>query len=184
MSIRYIADLHLYDVYSLGWRGNIELEQFARNLLYIWNSITDPEEDTTIIVGDIGYCCDKTKEVFRKLNGKKVLVIGNHDLAWGNAIYDPSLFQGVYQSLTLNGLHIQHIPTEGIQCDYFIHGHHHRYDMPGMHNALLQYQRNSRYLNCSADLLRCKPMTLPELITNKEMVIEDYISRRILKGGY
>lgn len=179
MQIKYISDLHIYDVYSLGWRGNITLEYFADSLEYTWNSSTD-EDEMVIIVGDIGYCCDKTKDLIRRLNGKKVLIIGNHDLAWGKDLYDNSLFQGVYPALSMNGLHVQHIPTLDIKCDYFVHGHHHRYDMPGMHNALKQYQQNSRLLNCSADLLKCKPMTLPELITNKEMVIEDYISRHIL----
>lgn len=178
MSIKYISDLHVYDVYSMGWR-DMELEHFANHLLYIWNCSV-VEDDMVIIVGDIGYCCEKTKSLIRKLNGRKVLIIGNHDLSWGNQIYDETLFQGVYSTLSINGLHVQHIPTSDIVCDYFVHGHHHRYDMPGMHNTLKQYQQNSRFLNCSADLLKCKPMTLPELITNKELVIEDYISKHIL----
>ncbi len=177
--MKYIADLHLYDVYSLGWRPNVTLEEFANHLMYTWNMSTE-EDDLVFIVGDIGYCCDRTKDLIRKLHGKKVLVLGNHDIAWGNEIYDNTLFQGVYREVRQGRLYVSHVPQEQYDCDYFIHGHHHRYDLPGMQNKLRLYQQNSKLLNCSVDLLKSKPMTLPELITNKEMVIEDYISRHIL----
>ncbi len=178
MSVKYISDLHLYDIYSIGWRTNTTLEQFADKLEYNWN-ITTEEDDLVIIVGDIGDCCDKTKKLLRKLNGSKVLVLGNHDSSWGRDIFDSTLFQGVYKSINQDGIYVQHIPDVTVPCTYFIHGHHHRYDLPGMYNALKLYQNTSKMLNCSVDLTG-HPMGLPELITNKELVIESYINRHLL----
>lgn len=179
MSVKYISDSHLFDVYSLGWRDDYTLEQYAKYFTYHYNHSVD-DDDIVIWVGDIGYCCEKTKQLIRELNGKKVLVLGNHDNLWGNDVYDRTLFQGVYRSIDHGGIHVQHIPDFDVKCTYFIHGHHHRYDLPGMYNALKAYQQTSRMLNCSADLTNCRPMTLAELITNKELVLENYVERHIL----
>lgn len=179
MSVKYISDSHLYDVYSLGWREDYTLEQYAKYFRYQYDNSVD-EDDTVIWVGDIGYCCEMTKNFIRSLKGRKVLVLGNHDTAWGNEIYDPTLFQGVYRFLNQGSIYVQHIPDVSVSCDYFIHGHHHRYDLPGMFNALKVYSQTSRMLNCSADLTNCRPMSLPELITNKEITIDYYRERKLL----
>lgn len=185
MATKFIADLHLYDVDSLEWRSelNMNLDQYATYLLENWNTFTD-EDDLVIIAGDLGTYCTRTIEVLKRLKGKKILVRGNHDISWGGHAYDPSLFLGTHDYIMHNGIYITHIPeiSESIREDvtYIVHGHHHRYDMPNMQIKLKQYARDIHRYNCAADLNNHKPCTLQELIVNKELILERAMDKGLL----
>ena len=182
MQCRYISDLHLYDIYSIDWRPKFNnLDLYAANLIDSWNESTE-DNDIVIIGGDIGHYCPKTLEVLSRLKGIKILVIGNHDLAWGSKLYTCGLFSGIHEVIEKNNIHIQHIPeTYTGNCQFYIHGHHHRYDMPGMQNVLSQYARDTYRLNCAADMNNNRPCTIQELILNKEVNLERYRERGILQ---
>ncbi len=173
MKYKYISDLHINDLDMLEWRPQFNsVLSYSDFLIEEWNKFTIPT-DTVIIVGDIGYPSDLTVDVIKRLLGKKVLVIGNHDYLWGNWLWSCGLFQGIYYELDINGIHIQHIPENNRQaCNYYIHGHHHRYDMPGMYNAYLKYKVDAVRLNCSADINGFKPCSIQQLILNKELLID------------
>ncbi len=86
MSIYAISDLHLsfgadkpMDVFR-GWDNHTE------RLLANWNRLVT-ENDTVILPGDFSWALklEETKQDFeflKKLNGKKVILKGNHDLWW------------------------------------------------------------------------------------------------------
>lgn len=86
MSIFTISDLHLsfgsnkpMDIFR-GWDNHTE------RLLANWNRLVKPE-DTVVLPGDFswGLKLEDTKADFdflNKLNGKKILLKGNHDLWW------------------------------------------------------------------------------------------------------
>ena len=185
MATKFISDLHLYDVDSLDWRKELDmnLDQYAMYLIDQWNMFTE-DDDLVIIVGDLGKYCTKTVEVLKRLKGKKILVRGNHDLIWGDYAYDASLFHGTHDYVLCNGLYITHIPdiSESIRNDvtYIVHGHHHRYDMPNMQIKLKQYARDVHRYNCAADLNNHRPCTLQELIVNKEVLLEKAEERGLL----
>ena len=174
MQIKHISDLHLFDSYSLDWRSDFKtLESFADYLLEEWNRFTEPN-DIVIIVGDIGFYCPKTIEVLKKLNGRKILVKGNHDIEWGSNLYTCGVFGGVHDYISSNGIYVQHIPEViNTPHQYYIHGHHHRYDMPGMQRKLEQYAQDTYRLNCAADLLDFHPQSITELILSKEVLLDD-----------
>lgn len=177
LATKYISDLHLYDIDSLEWRDrlNMGLDQYAAFLIDQWNYFTDPD-DLVIIVGDVGHYCCKTLEVLKRLKGTKVLVLGNHDVSWGRAAYDASIFKGTHTSITYNNIYIKHVPEipDSIRSEvtYIVHGHHHRYDMPNMQLKLSQYARDIYRYNCAADMNNHHPCTLQELMLNKEIVLE------------
>lgn len=181
MQIKYIADLHLYDIDSLDWRPNIgDLDQYAILLLDEWNAFTEPD-DIIIIVGDIGHFCPRTVEVLKRLKGMKVLIKGNHDIIWGSELYSCGVFKGIYDNLVDTDLYVAHIPDNlPQQYKYRIHGHHHRYDMPGMNKVLKQYVADTYRYNCAADLIGNRPRTLQELATQKEILIERYMDRGLI----
>lgn len=184
MQYKYISDLHLFDVYSLDWRDNFPtLEAYAMCLIENWNAFTEPD-DVVILVGDVGHYCPKTLEVLRRLKGTIILVKGNHDVVWGSDLYTCGLFKGIHDEINSTGLFVKHIPDEpqGLS-KYYIHGHHHRYDMPGMLGALKLYAGDVYRLNCAADLNNHRPCTIQELILNKELMIEDFRERGLLTGG-
>ena len=86
MAIYVIADLHLslgtnkpMDVFK-GWNNYVEKIKFN------WQSVVKME-DTVIIPGDISWAmqleeCKKDFEFINSLNGKKILLKGNHDYWW------------------------------------------------------------------------------------------------------
>lgn len=183
MQTRYIADMHLFDSYSYSWRDYLDLnvDGYASMLIDNWNAVVDTD-DMVIMVGDIGRYCPKTLTCLKQLRGTKILVIGNHDTHWGNELYNPEYFQGTHWSIKTNGVFVQHIPsaidTTGVQ--YFIHGHHHRYDMSGMQQKLEKYARDVYRLNCAADLIGHTPRTIQELIFQKELLLDRYKEKGLL----
>lgn len=182
MQFKYISDLHLYDITSIDWRPEFpNLDLYAIDLMDKWNAFTEPD-DIVILVGDIGHYCPYTVAVLKKLKGIKILVTGNHDVAWGNNLYTCGVFSGIHNVVERNNIHIQHIPeTYTGTCQFYIHGHHHRYDTPGMQNALNLYVRDTYRLNCAADLNGNRPCTIQELMLNKEVLLDKYRSRGILQ---
>lgn len=169
--IRFISDLHLYDMYSMDWR-KVPLDVYANTLVENWNTTVSPE-DLTIIVGDIGHYCPKSVNTLKSLNGRKILVLGNHDVEWGNEVYRCGVFSGVHNSVHLSGIDITHIPDEScIKSRYYIHGHHHDYKHYTMLYALKTYARDTYRLNCASDLIGNKPCTLQELVLQKELLLD------------
>lgn len=181
MQYKFISDTHIYDMSSLDWRPQFStLESYIIDLIDNWNAFTEPD-DIVIMVGDIGHYCPRTIDVLNKLNGTKILIVGNHDISWGRNIYSCGVFSGVHDSLDTRGIHIQHIPEEYTgSCEFYIHGHHHRYDMPGMQNALQLYARDTYRFNCAADINNNRPCTIQELMLNKALLLDSCESRGLL----
>lgn len=183
MQYKYISDLHLFDPTSFDWRDGMPVMDYACLLVDSWNAFTDPD-DVVIVVGDIGHPCPYTIKTLQKLNGKKILVLGNHDLSWGPELYTCGVFSGIYESIEQNNIYINHIPEDYHgNCQFYVHGHHHRYDMPGMYKKLQRYAANTYQLNCAADMNNNRPCTLQELILNKELNLERYREMGILGGN-
>ena len=89
MSLFVIADLHLplgvdkpMDIFG-GW------DNYVERLEYNWQRKIKPE-DTVVIPGDLCWALKLEESLpdFRfleRLNGRKLLIKGNHDLWWGTA---------------------------------------------------------------------------------------------------
>lgn len=170
-TIRFIADLHIFDMYSMDWR-DISLDDYASVIEKKWNT-TVSQSDVTVVVGDIGHQCDKTIQFYQKLNGTKILVIGNHDLEWGKALWTCGIFQGIHREISMQGIDVIHIPDESsIKTHYYIHGHHHNYKSFNMRAQLTAYAKDVMRLNCAADLIGNVPRTLQELVLQKELFLD------------
>lgn len=172
--------MHLFDSYSFDWRPQYpSLESYAQDLCAVWTQFVDAN-DIVIIVGDIGTNCKFTVNLLKSLPGKKVLVKGNHDLIWGKNLWSCGVFQGIYDEIVDGNVYVKHIPDTVVTNKYFVHGHHHLYTTPNMGKELKLYAADTYRLNCCADLVHNKPMTLQELIINKEVYIDEY--RRSIKN--
>ncbi|MDD3397904.1 MAG: metallophosphoesterase, partial [Clostridia bacterium] len=87
MKIYAISDLHLsfgsnkpMDIFGENW------ENYLEKILEDWNKKVK-DDDIVLIAGDISWAMkiEETKEDFvflEKLNGKKVIIKGNHDYWW------------------------------------------------------------------------------------------------------
>lgn len=175
MSVKYISDLHLYDPTSVEWRPEFSsMLEYPKYLTEQWNNFTD-SDDIVILAGDVGILCQQSLDILVNLKGHKILVVGNHDSSWLSQPCARDIFDGIHDSIEQNNIFINHIPEryDG-SCQFYIHGHHHRYDMPGMNGKLQQYAADTYRLNCAADLNKHRPCTLQELIMNKELLLDKY----------
>ena len=82
MTIRYIADMHFdYDsIIAYDNRPFDSVEEMNEALISNWNRVVTDPDDLTWILGD--FCqgdADRWSELFSRLNGRKALILGNHD---------------------------------------------------------------------------------------------------------
>lgn len=140
---RYIADLHFDDdnVNKLmDKRGFENAEQMNEYMISKWNSVVQ-KRDEVVILGDFIMSKDvkRAKEIILRLNGKKFMVLGNHDHVLRKTAFDTSLFKKMsdYMELHDNNRRVicSHYP---IMCynrqfdivndkahSYMLHGHIH-----------------------------------------------------------
>lgn len=80
MSVYYTADLHFFhrNIIKLCDRPFHDLEHMHKELRERFNATVKPS-DTVYMLGDMGFNPKKTVSMLKFLNGKKHLIIGNHD---------------------------------------------------------------------------------------------------------
>lgn len=152
-----IADTHF------GHRNIIEFEREHRPFATIeehdealierWNRVVAPE-DTVWHLGDVGLGGKRQlAEVLRRLNGRKKLVLGNHD-QYGPLFYAEH-FARVYGVAKVHEYALSHAPLAIEQQYRFkanIHGHTHSHQM-----------RNSWYVSVSCEQQDLTPRLLQDV---------------------
>jgi len=172
--IYYTADLHLGDarIIRLCGRPYKSTKEMAEDLRNSWNSVVK-ENDVVYVLGDLAFRYRGDLGTYLdSLNGKKNLIVGNHDYNWlKNADYR-SRFQSIKDVLTIkdNGRSVAlcHYPMYAFEGStkggYHLYGHiHNNYSEP-MYNVLCGLPN---YFNAGVDVNEFKPVTLDELIENK-----------------
>jgi calcineurin-like phosphoesterase family protein len=77
----YISDLHFghHNIIRYDNRPFKTIEEMNETMIANWNKVVS-NQDYVYILGDISwYDDDKTVQIFRRLNGTKILIKGNHD---------------------------------------------------------------------------------------------------------
>lgn len=79
----YISDLHFGHRRILEFQKNRKfssVEEMDMKIIENWNKVVQPQ-DTVIVVGDVflGYAREEKRSIMSSLQGKKILVKGNHD---------------------------------------------------------------------------------------------------------
>ena len=91
--IFFTSDLHLghANVIRFQNRPFADVEEMNRTLICNYNSLVQ-KEDTVYILGDLAYriSADEANTLISRLNGRKYLILGNHDRQ-----YDESLFEEI-----------------------------------------------------------------------------------------
>jgi len=150
-----IADTHFFHdrIIKYQHRPKFWEDVIIRN----WNN-TVREEDTIIVAGDFAFGHrDEIKNVVGKLQGNKILVLGNHD-RFSKSFYKSVGFSFVCDRIdigrfiiTHKALQIDEIPNNKIN----IHGH--------IHNVSL----GAKYYNASVDINNFVPVNLNNIAGNK-----------------
>lgn len=166
--IYYIADLHFYYEPVLRSRPFSSVEEMDRALTERWNQVVSPE-DTVYVIGDVGYNGGHVPcRALARLHGRKHLVRGNHDTAFCDAPLLYRYFETVtdFTELEDGDAHVMlcHYPILYNKGGWMIHGHLH-----GGTSPFFEILRDlPRVLNAAVDLNGFQPVTLEQLICNRQ----------------
>ena len=126
------------------------VEEMDNEIVKIWNKKAK-KNDIIYVLGDFSwYNAEKTNEILEKLNGRKRLIVGNHDYKYLNSLnFNKKLFEEIkeYEEIIINKKRIIlfHYPIIDWNCKYYnsIHlfGHTHNTE-----NEDVKYMNNQK--NC------------------------------------
>jgi len=165
-NVRFIADLHLGHKNMAIKRGFHDEFYHDQHIIDKWNSVVN-KRDTTYILGDVTMESSKHYYLLDQLNGRKIVVLGNHDMK--NDINDMLVYvdqvSGMikYSAKGYGKAFLTHCPIHPMELDYRvkynIHGHIHE-------NLVLdkKMKPDKRYVCVSCEHVDYTPKLLSELI--------------------
>ena len=178
--IFYIADIHFghQKIFDYCNRPFYSLEEMEKIIIEKWNNKVK-QNDVVYILGDIANENDKNSvDIYKKLNGEKHLIAGNHDYL----LLDYIIKSGIFKSIK----HIDLIKDSGHKvcvCHYpmldwleynngsiLIYGHIHNKTIKNgyEYKQIKDYYSDKPAYNCGVDVIDFEPRTLKELIYLKE----------------
>lgn len=177
MNVFFTSDLHFghKNIIRFDNRPFTSVEEMDETLIRNWNRKVN-KDDLVYILGDISwYKDDKTCEIFERLNGRKILIKGNHDRVHGNI---KNYFEEItdYKEITLDGKHIT-------LCHYpivFFNRHHYGAFMfyGHVHNSHeWQMTENYKYELEQLDIL-CNMFNVGTMVHNYEPVSFEEIVKK------
>jgi calcineurin-like phosphoesterase family protein len=179
--VHLISDTHFFHKNIINFR---EPEDKNFDHPFRYNFFSDVDEMNSIIVKNINSVVQKSDdliflgdvlmgpkkpflELFKKINGRKFLIAGNHDDI--RFYHKEILFHRIMSSAEIRGsqygysgitLILSHIPIHpsclstrtNEETKVNVHGHLHNYDI-----------RDSRYINLSVEAIEYKPLSLKDI---------------------
>lgn len=170
MSIWVTSDTHFgEDRLTIMGRPFSSTEKMEEEIVSKYNSRVS-NKDTVIMVGDI--CYKNTPEkitVLKKLNGRKILIRGNHDVGFSDSdlkpFFDIIIPDGDGMEITVGDIpcYITHYPTRGRKDRFNCTGHIH---------AAWKYQLNM--FNIGVDVNHFFPVNLETIPSHLKSITEFY----------
>lgn len=171
MSIWFTSDQHFWhkNVIEYCKRPFLSLEEMHRTLIQRHRALVK-ETDTIYFLGDFCFGgTTKVKEILAQLSGKKVLVMGNHDIQnrahkWAELGFDLVSEPGAPNQI--NEFNLSHFPYKGTEPEkdrpfewqlkddgrWLLHGHVHQH-----------WKVKGRQINCGVDVWDFWPVNLKAL---------------------
>ena len=173
--IYFTSDLHLghRNVIRLCNRPFTGIEEMDQMLIDNWNRRVQ-SQDTVYILGDLMYRNKKPPEEYlRQLNGKKHLIIGNHDRDWIKKCDLDKYFVNVsnlnFISDCQHQMALCHYPMMSwphMMRSYMVFGHIHGNTDADYWSLIAQ---SERMLNAGVDVNDFQPVTFQELLNNNKL---------------
>jgi calcineurin-like phosphoesterase family protein len=166
MTIRFIADLHFnhFNIISFCKRPYKTVDEMNHDMVAKFNAVVGHDDDTWIL-GDLAW--PGGEQYFHQLNGRKHLIIGNHDhrsvliLPWATAprhYHEMKLLDG---EGILRQLVLFHYPIEEWNHFYggaiHLHGH--------VHGKTMKPSEKLR-VDVAVDCFNFTPVTLDEILAS------------------
>ena len=169
IDVGFISDLHLGHEWPAKERGFNTIDEYHEELVLRWNSVCG-KRSLIYINGDISMESKKYYHILGRLNGRKVVIGGNHDLKQDTEEL-LKYVESIIGCLTYKGYIVTHIPIHPDEFYRFkgnIHGHTHGkmvikrtykpLDMKCIESI------DKRYLNVSWDVLNGIPISFKDLL--------------------
>lgn len=159
MRIFVIADTHFNheNIVKYCNRPFKNVHEMNEVLIKNWNDVVE-DKDIVYHLGDYGFGAkEQLKEIFNRLNGKKYLVMGNHDFMVGKKYYLELGFIEVYKKkCEIHNFIFTHRPIDVTSPKINVYGHIH--DKP-----INPKYDDKNHLCISADKIEFKPFLLMEI---------------------
>lgn len=182
MTIFYTSDQHFghKNILTMGkGRPFNSIEEMQQIMISKWNKKVQPD-DTVYILGDFcwGFNSKKIKELVSKLNGNKILIVGNHDRL--NDYYKSASFQDIVSYHEVKDgddrVVLFHFPIS--EWNGYYYGSYHLYGHTHGTYQLLEEtsKRNRANTNCwdvGVDNNDFEPVSLEEIKQRIRQYIED-----------
>jgi len=167
--VRFIADLHLSHQNMATRRGFSSVEEHDEHIIAKWNDVVS-KRDVTYILGDVTMEKKSPYALLDKLNGRKHVVMGNHDRRQDVEALLKHV-DSVAGMVQYKGIILTHCPIHPMELDYRfpknIHGHIHDkvvtkdiYEYGYKVNPI----PDERYICVSCERVDYTPRTLEELL--------------------
>lgn len=191
----YISDTHFghENLLKLSRSPFSSVEKMDEAMIKNWNDKVK-NSDTVYIIGDLIYKSAKDPQWYLdRLNGKKILILGNHDDSWLRRVDASKYFIEVtrLKEATVEGRHVTfcHYPMlewrdsrkiGSHKLGYLIYGHIHNRVSP-LYRPLFEI---GNALNAGADINGYAPVTFEELQRNNELFKLSVMSDPVDKAFY
>lgn len=167
-NIYVTSDLHFYhdNILTFENRPFKDVEHMNQEMIKIWNK-TVSDDDLVYILGDFsfgnGY---QTNEILKSLNGRKILIVGNHDYFLDDKKFDRSLFEDIQDCLKTQiygrNFFMCHYPLSSCTRKMIsLYGHVHSNEIGGLHST---DKIELRSYNVGVDVNNFKPINIKKII--------------------
>lgn len=166
----YISDTHLghENIIRLSKRPFTNIEEMDKTIINNWNSVVSSHDDI-YIVGDLIFKTKKGYEYYlEQLNGKKHLIVGNHDTKMLKQPNIKRYFESINDLLTVNDgdytIILCHYPLAEwngfFRNTYHFFGHIHN----NKNETYEIMKKIKKAYNVGADILNFTPKTAKQII--------------------
>ncbi len=172
-TVRFIGCLHLGHNAIATHRGWKDAEEQDAYLIQEWNKVVS-KRDLTYIIGDV--TMEKTLDYYKldQLNGRKIVVLGNHD-RHQDVKRLLMYVDGVAGAVDYKGFSLTHVPIHPNEVQFYrgnIHAHiHHvnRLEEVVVNDRYLDAQSRPaptlhKYFNVDAHLVGYRPLSIDDLL--------------------
>jgi calcineurin-like phosphoesterase family protein len=172
--VRFIGCLHFGHAWMANHRGWGDLFYHDEKIVDTWNQ-TVGKRDLTYILGDVTMENNIHYHQLDRLNGRKVVVLGNHDLK--EHVRDLLKYvETVAGMIDYKGYCLTHCPIHPNEISFYegnIHAHIHENklhevlikDRYGDKGNKTEFPTLYKYYNVDAHLINYKPRTLEEIVS-------------------
>lgn len=158
----YIGDTHFWHYNIIKFQPVLRpfssIEEHNEYIVECWNKRVQPS-DLVWHLGDVlfGKANETHVEILSRLNGRKRLVMGNHDQYFNDELITKIMphFERIYGVAQAHGCVLTHIPVHPNQFHRYkanIHGHTHSHNI-----------EDKRYINVSCEQIGLTPISWDEL---------------------